>query len=194
MSYLERSGKLLVIIGPSGAGKSSVITHLHAADIIVVTPSWTTRPPRPEEAQGTIEHHFVTEAIFKQKESAGFFLEAVQMFGLPYWYGLPKIEKSANKIPVIMLRASLLPLLEKHYPSYLVYQIEDAVQNILPRLSKREAAGQALGSRLTDYQKEITAGRKRADRVFNNDDSIESLAERIETALKVDGFITSATG
>lgn len=187
MQYLSSDDKLLVVIGPSGAGKSSVVQLLQEDGLIVVTPSWTTRPPRPEEATGAIEHHFTSEAEFRKKESKGYFLETVQMFGLPYSYGLPKVEKPINNsIPVIMLRASLLPLLGKHYSHYTVYQIEDDIAKIKARLLERQTAGQQIGSRLEDYEKEITAGRKLASRVFNNSNTLESLAQEIKEAIDTD--------
>ncbi len=184
---LHRDGKLLVIIGPSGAGKSSAIELLHAREIIDVTPSWTTRPPRPEETSGTLEHMFASEAEFANKKAAGYFLEAVQPFGLPYWYGLPKITAPPKgRVALVMLRVNLLPLLRKHYSNFTIYQIEDSLPKIKRRLQAREAAGQPLGSRLKDYQHEIDAGRQAAHRVFTNDTSVEALSARIEAALVED--------
>lgn len=193
MPYLPRNDKVLVIIGPSGAGKSSVVKVLHDRGIIQVTPSWTTRPPRADERHGAIEHHFVSEAVFTKKSATSYFLESAQLFGLSYWYGLPKLEKPANhRVPTVMLRANLLPLMDKHYANCVVYQIEDDPQKIQDRLQQRKTDGHKLGSRLQDYQKEIAAGRSRADRVFTNDDSLEALAERIILALSEDGLIDAA--
>lgn len=196
MAYLKRDDKLLVIIGPSGAGKSSVVKLLHDRGVVVVTPSWTTRPPRPDEADGALEHRFVDETAFTDKAETGYFLEARQLFGLPYWYGLPKIEKAAaGQVPTVMLRASLLPLLDTYYSNYMVYQIEDELGKIERRLRERQAAGHEPGSRLKGYQEEIAAGRERADRVFVNDSSLETLAGRIAAALSEDGLAPgSASG
>lgn len=187
MAYLERSQKLLVIIGPSGAGKTTVINLLQERGLIVVTPSWTTRPARPEEASGAVEHHFVSDQEFTKKEAEGFFLDSVQMFGLPFKYGLPKIEAPASGvIPTVMLRASLLPLLQKHHDNFVIYQIEDDLNKIKDRLLKRQSEGQELGSRLEDYQKEVTAGQKIANRVFSNQTTVDALADQIAKALNED--------
>jgi len=187
MGYLRKDDILLVIIGPSGAGKSSVIEKLQKKGLVAVTPSWTTRPMRSEESVSAIEHHFVGKDEFRKKKDEGFFLETVQMFGLPYEYGLPKITKSKNsQVPLIMLRSILIPLLSKYYSNFTVYQIEDDEQKIKQRLLKREAAGHNMGTRLSDYEKEVASGRKIASRVFTNDSSIEGLSRLLEKAIKED--------
>jgi guanylate kinase len=187
MAYLQRNGKLLVIIGPSGAGKSSVVQRLEQQGVVAVTPSWTTRPRRPDEASNTIEHRFVSEEIFYQKQAASYFLEVVQMFGLPYWYGLPRVEKPAlNVVPAVMLRVNLVPLIGTYFDDFIVYQIDDELPKVAARLKARQADGQALGSRLADYQQEVAVGRKLANRVFTNDTTLEELTERIKRALVVD--------
>jgi guanylate kinase len=191
--YLEPSDRLLVIIGPSGAGKTSALKLLHDQGVVEVTPSWTTRSPRSDEVDGTLEHRFVDEATFTKKADEGYFLDTAQLFSLPYWYGLPKLEKSeGSRVATVMLQASLLPLMDKHYTNYTIYQIEDTLEKIAERLQKRHAAGHDVGSRLEDYQKEITAGRQRAQRVFINDGTLEDLAGRIATALIEDRLVGPA--
>jgi len=176
----------LAIIGPSGAGKSSVIRQLYDEGLIHVNPTWTTRPPRPGEVEESLEHLFVTPEEFKEKESAGFFLEAVEMFGLPFRYGLPPIKKSEPGRPsLVMLRASLVPLFNKYFPNHIIYQIEDDVTRIQERLEARQKHGEDLGSRLSDYEREVEAGRKIADRVFVNKD-LDTLAKDIKQALLED--------
>lgn len=187
MAYLKKDGDLLVIIGPSGTGKSSVIRLLQGQGVITVTPSWTTRPPRDDEAKGAIEHHFVKQPEFIKKQKEGYFLESVKMFGLPFWYGLPKIEKPKDgSIPVVMLRSSLLPLLSRHYNNYQVYLIKDDLEKVKERLKDRQASGQKLGSRLKEYEQEITDGQKIANRVFTNSSTLEKLALQIKDAILSD--------
>lgn len=190
MSYLEPNDRLLVIIGPSGTGKTTALQLLHEKGVVEVTPSWTTRPPRDDEAEGTLEHTFASEAAFKQKVDEGYFLETAQLFDLPYWYGLPKLEKpEGSKAATVMLSAALLPLMDKYYTNYTIYQIEDKPEKAAGRLQEREAAGHAMGSRFEDYQAEVAEGRKRADRVFTNDGTLEELAGRIAEALIEDRLV-----
>jgi guanylate kinase len=188
--YLKPTDRLLVIIGPSGAGRSSALRLLHDQKVVEVTPSWTTRPLRNDESEDTLEHRFVDEATFKQKAGEGYFLETAQLFGLPYLYGLPKLEKpKGGRVATVMLRASLLPLMDKYYTNYTIYQIEDTETKAAERLQKRQAAGHEMGSRLEEYQQEIEAGRKRAGRVFTNDGTLEDLAGRIAAALIEDKLV-----
>lgn len=185
MKYLAPDQPLLIIIGPSGSGKSTAIRKLHAQGLIELTPSWTTRPPRPGEIEGSIEHCFVNDKEFSKKVKEGFFLEVVTLFGLPYRYGLPKIVASQPKhIPTIMLRAKLIFLVPKHYSRYVIYQIEDEFERVKERLG-RKVRGNELGSRLVDYEPEISMGRKLANRVFYND-TVDSLVSKIKKALHKD--------
>jgi guanylate kinase len=177
---------ILVIIGPSAAGKSTVIRQLVNQGLILVNPTWTTRPPRPGEIMEGVEHRFVSQKLFHQKQKEGYFHETVQMFGLPYHYGLPPVIKSTSRKPsLVMLRVSLLPLFNKYYPVNIVYQIEDSLPRIRKRLIARQLKGEKIGTRLEDYKKEIEAGRKKANRIFVNKNT-DLLALEIKAALKED--------
>lgn len=187
MQYLNKTDSLLIIIGPSGSGKSSVIHLLQKKGFIKITPSWTTRPPRPEENKGSIEHVFISDLEFSEREKAGFFLEAIQPFKLPFRYGLPKVEKGLEKVvSVVMLRANFIPLINKHYTNTTIYQIEDTYDKICKRLKKRELHGELTGSRLEDFEKEVKLGRRYVNRIFINTGRMESLVSEIIIALKQD--------
>jgi len=181
------SGKnrILVIIGPSASGKSSAVRLLADDGIVDIVPTWTTRPPRPEEANG-IEHRFVSEKEFEQATAHGDLLEARQMFGLPYWYGLPVITPVPGKTSLIVLRAQLVPIFAKHYPAYVVYQISDSIGRVRQRLLARAAHGEAIGERLQQYTEEVNEGRSIAHRSFANTSTPESLAKDISSAIRVD--------
>ena len=74
---------VLVVIGPSASGKSTAVRELHRRGVAHVHPTWTTRPRRPDEGDGTLEHRFVTDAMFDELDAAGFFLGTVVLPGLP---------------------------------------------------------------------------------------------------------------
>lgn len=187
MPFTSNDYPILVIIGPSGAGKSTVLHKLVDEGLVAVTPSWTTRLPRPGEIDEGIEHRFVKEAEFKKREKEGYFLETVQMFGLPFYYGLPSVQPSRSDcVSAVMLRATLMPLFNKHYPNNIVYQISDDISRIKQRLEERQTKGEPLGSRLSDYEKEVTLGEQYAKRMFVNDGDIKSLAEQLKEAIRKD--------
>ena len=79
-----RRGQLFVVAAPSGAGKTSLVHALVASDPrLVISVSYTTRPPRPGETDGQ-HYHFTTPARFAAMQAAGEFLEHAQVFGHAY--------------------------------------------------------------------------------------------------------------
>ena len=78
------TGCLFVLAAPSGAGKTSLVRALLEREpAIRLSVSYTTRPPRPGEADG-IDYHFVDEPRFLALKAAGEFLEHAHVHG--YWY------------------------------------------------------------------------------------------------------------
>jgi len=182
-----KAAKFLVIIGPSGVGKTTLVKTLRDRKILHPIPSWTTRPPRPREEDEQVDHIFVSEKEFEHRSKSGFFLEEVRMFGLPYRYGLPPIEpESLGAIPVLLLRAPLVSLLQKHYSNYHIYQVEDSYERVSQRLHERSEQGERQGERLVMYEKEIATGRKLADRVIKNDGDFEALVTKAEAYILQD--------
>lgn len=178
---------VLVLIGPSGSGKSTVARELHRRGVVAVTPSWTTRPRRRDELDGTIEHRFVSEDEFDVLDRDGFFLEVVQPFGLPYRYGLPEVQPAeAGRVPAVLVRAPLMSLVVKHFPERVVYQIEDTYDRARARILAQERSASQLGTRLDDYEGERRLGRQAADRVFVNSTSVTDLVTSVELAIGED--------
>lgn len=185
---MDKHEKILVIIGPSGSGKSTIAKSLISSGVISITPSWTTRPMRPSEKESNNpEHIFVTTEEFESNQRAGMFLEAVQLFGLPYWYALPRIEKpSSGAVPAVMLRAPLIQLIKRHYPNQIIYQIQAPVEELNSRLLARQKQGDNLGTRMADITHEIEIGAKLAHRVFINDRPVHDTVSDIIKSLKED--------
>ena len=59
--------RVLVVIGPSASGKSSLVRELHRRRVIRVLPTWTTRPRRADERDGSLEHRFVSDERFGER-------------------------------------------------------------------------------------------------------------------------------
>ncbi|MCZ7529930.1 MAG: hypothetical protein M5U31_06060 [Acidimicrobiia bacterium] len=183
---------LLVFIGPSGSGKSSVVRSLVERGIIRVHPTWTTRPRRDDETAGSPEHRFVSEKQFLALHREGFFLDAVQMFGLPHWYGLPGIDTAdtdgvdAGVVDAVMLRAPLIPRLREHFPDPVIYQIEASAGVLEERLGERHYGSRELRARLADNDAEKLAGRKIAHRRFSSDRALDTVADDVERAVRED--------
>jgi guanylate kinase len=78
------SGCLFVVAAPSGGGKSSMVNALLEREPgIRLSVSYTTRPPRPGEAEGN-HYHFVDVPTFLGLKERGEFLEHAFVHG--NWY------------------------------------------------------------------------------------------------------------
>jgi len=77
-------GNLFVVAAPSGGGKTSLTRALLEREPgIRLSVSYTTRPPRPGEADG-VDYRFVTTEHFQSLKAAGEFLEHAHVHG--NWY------------------------------------------------------------------------------------------------------------
>lgn len=78
------SGTLFIVTAPSGAGKTTLVKGLLERDASVhLSISYTTRTPRPGEADGR-EYHFVDVARFRELRDRGEFLEWAEVHGNYY--------------------------------------------------------------------------------------------------------------
>src|SRR5215472_15321518 len=78
------TGNLFVVAAPSGGGKTSLTRALLEREpAIMLSVSYTTRPPRPGETDG-VDYHFVSPERFEELKAGGEFLEHAQVHG--NWY------------------------------------------------------------------------------------------------------------
>lgn len=78
------SGNLFIVAAPSGAGKTTLVGMLLERDPqIRLSVSYTTRAPRPGEANGR-EYHFIDVATFLAMRGRGDFLESAEVHGNHY--------------------------------------------------------------------------------------------------------------
>jgi guanylate kinase len=170
---------MIAVIGPSGAGKSAVTRELHRRGLVTVHATWTTRPRRPDERRGSLEHRFVSEARFDQLVAAGCFAATGSLPGLPFRYGLPLAGANA----VVLLRAPFVPVLAGLVPSLKVLQVVDRPERIAARLRRRQTSRAEVEARLADVEREARLGQALADRVFVNDSTVADLADRMAPAV-----------
>jgi len=90
MSSLSVSaGSLFVVAAPSGAGKSSLVNALLAQEpTLKLSISYTTRAPRPGEAQGR-EYFFTSREDFLARRANHEFLESAEVHG--NYYGTSQV-------------------------------------------------------------------------------------------------------
>jgi guanylate kinase len=173
---------LLVVIGASGSGKSTAVRRLVDRGRLRVHPTWTTRPRRPDERSGSAEHRFVDDVRFDALRDRGFFLDTVELFGLPHRYGLPPIRRSGDgRVDTVMLRAPLVDRFRAIVQEpVLVVQIECPDLQIVERLRRRATNDADLEARLADNLAESAMGCRVADVVVTNDGTVEQLADRLD--------------
>ena len=81
---MNNRGDLFVMVAPSGAGKTSLVAKLLEREPnIHLSVSYTTRAPRPGEADGR-DYHFVDRAAFEAMIASGDFLEHAEVYGNYY--------------------------------------------------------------------------------------------------------------
>ena len=80
--------RIVVLSGPSGSGKSTLVLLLvdRAPVKLVMSISATTRPPRPNEVNGT-DYWCLTDADFRKRLADGQFLEHAEVFSSGFLYG-----------------------------------------------------------------------------------------------------------
>ena len=87
------SGNLFILSAPSGAGKTSLVSALLKNNKkIALSISYTTRAPRPGEADGK-DYHFVSREKFLQMAKHGDFMESAEVYGNLYGTSQSWIEK-----------------------------------------------------------------------------------------------------
>ncbi len=80
----RREGMLYVVSAASGAGKTSLLRALvERQPRIVLSVSYTTRPPRPGERDG-VDYHFVDRRTFAAMGLREEWLESAEVFGNKY--------------------------------------------------------------------------------------------------------------
>ncbi len=82
----ERSGRgrLFIVSAPSGTGKTTLVERLvQLAPGLVLSRSFTSRPPRPGEVDG-VDYNFISRARFDAMIASGDFLEHADVFGNYY--------------------------------------------------------------------------------------------------------------
>lgn len=79
-----RRGRLFIVSAPSGTGKTTLVERLvQAVPDLMLSRSFTSRPPRPGEADG-VDYNFISRDRFEAMIENGEFLEYADVFGNYY--------------------------------------------------------------------------------------------------------------
>jgi len=151
---IARRGTLVVVSAPSGAGKTTLCREVRLClPDLAYSVSYTTRPPRPGEVDGT-DFHFVTEPAFEALRTAGALAEWAQVHGNLYGTHAGTLERALAEGRDILLDIDTQGArqLRARYPTAVLVFI------IAPSMAELE---QRLRERRSDPEREI---RRRLDR------------------------------
>ena len=96
-----KAHKLFAFVGPSASGKSLIIDKIVREKKAVKVTSYTTRPPREGEVNGT-DYYFVDETTFRDMEKSGEFLESSRYAGECYGTTYKEIRKAIRENDVVV--------------------------------------------------------------------------------------------
>ena len=181
---LTPKGKLIIFSAPSGSGKSTLVQHLmteYPELRLKFSISCTSRAPRGTERNG-VEYFFLSPDEFRQKISAGEFLEYEEVYQDKF-YGTLKsqVEAQAERGENVVFDVDVKGgcTIKKYYGdrALSVFIQPPSVEELRKRLVGRATdAPEVIEQRLAKAEYELTFADK-FDKVIINDDLDVAKAE-----------------
>ncbi|MBB1538235.1 MAG: guanylate kinase [Prevotella sp.] len=181
---LTPKGKLIIFSAPSGSGKSTLVQHLmteYPELRLKFSISCTSRAPRGTERNG-VEYFFLSPDKFRQKISAGEFLEYEEVYQDKF-YGTLKsqVETQAERGENVVFDVDVKGgcTIKKYYGdrALSVFIQPPSVEELRKRLVGRATdAPEVIEQRLAKAEYELTFADK-FDKVIINDDLDVAKAE-----------------
>jgi len=167
--------KLVVITAPSGAGKSSIVKKLLVQKPeLAFSISCTTRAKRSYETNG-VHYHFISAEEFKQRLSAGEFVEHEEVYSGQF-YGTLKseVERIWNQRKVVLFDIDVKGALnlKKQFGSdcVTIFIAPPSKESLKSRLINRGTEdAKSLKTRLAKAQQELEMASSFDHVVVNND-------------------------
>ena len=175
-----RRGLLFIVSAPSGTGKTTLVERLvQLVPDLVRSCSYTSRPPRPGEADG-VDYNFVDENQFAEMVAAGGFLEWAEVFGHRYGTGADDTEshrRAGRDVVLVIDVQGAQEVRERGVDAVSIFVLPPSYSALEQRLGRRAAADQTrLHGRLEAARREVAAAR-RYDYLVVNDDLERCVAQ-----------------
>lgn len=177
-----RMRKLLLFTAPSGAGKTTIVKHLlNKFDQLAFSVSATSRANRPHEEDGK-DYYFLSPEVFRQKVTAGEFLEWEEVYDNQYYGTLrSEVERlwSLGKCVVFDIEVKGATNIRNMFPEETlgVFVKPPSPEILFERLKGRKTeTEESLRKRISRATEELTYENK-FDTVLLNDDLEIALLE-----------------
>jgi guanylate kinase len=159
LESFSMSGLLFIVAAPSGAGKTTLVRQLLGqAPEIRLSISYTTRAPRPGEAQGR-EYHFIDAERFEAMIAADDFLEWARVHD--HYYGTSKSwigsERAAGRDVLLEIDWQGAEQVKKVFPEAIgVFILPPSMTALTQRLTDRKTdSAEVVSRRLAAAREEI---------------------------------------
>ena len=131
---------MFVVSAPAGTGKTTLVQRLiQEFPSLMPSVSYTTRRPRQGELDG-LHYHFITDAQFKEKITAGDFLEYVELYGTYYGTSRKWIEQQQQlgRHIVLVIDTQGALRIKKTCPAVLIFVSPPSLEVLRDRLIRRQ--------------------------------------------------------
>ena len=169
-----RRGLLFIVSAPSGTGKTTLVAQLvKTVPELVVSRSYTSRPPRPGEVNG-VDYNFVDDDRFTALVDAGGLLEWATVFGCRYGTGREETERHrrAGRDVVLVIDVQGARQVRGHCPDAVaIFVLPPSFHVLEQRLrqrSGRDVGEQQIRRRLDTARREVAASADYAYLVVND--------------------------
>lgn len=174
------SGTLYIIAAPSGAGKTSLVKALLEREHeIALSISYTSRMPRPGEADGQ-HYHFVSREIFEHMAEAGAFFEYANVHGDYKGTSRAAVEPllAADRDVLLEIDWQGAQQVRKQWPQVIsIFILPPSRAELERRLRQRASDSvEQIARRIADSRIEI-ARAPEFDYIVINDDFAQALAD-----------------
>lgn len=175
-----RRGLLFIVSAPSGTGKTTLVERLvQLVPGVVRSRSYTSRPPRPGEADG-VDYNFVDESRFAAMVAAGGFLEWAEVFGCRYGTGRDDTERhrqAGRDVVLVIDVQGAQQVRERGVDAISIFVLPPSYAVLEQRLGRRAAVDLTrLPERLEAARREVAAS-SRYDYLVVNDDFDRCVAQ-----------------